>query len=77
MNELIWIMLGTAVIVIISAAVAYCLTRIYSTQSNTHKNIYLGRLEDNEVPIENAMKELKLRNSIADVSLVPKKKEEM
>lgn len=46
-------------------------------QSNTHKDIYLRKLEDNEVPIENAMKELKLRNSIADVSLVPKKKEEM
>lgn len=63
MNELFWVMVGVVILIAGSFFVSLG-TRKFSSSVGEMKDIYIGKLENTELSIQDAMKELKLRNSI-------------
>lgn len=63
MNELLWVIVGVIILIFISFIVSL-FTRNVSCETSEIKDMYIGKLENTELSIQDAMKELKLRNSI-------------
>lgn len=63
MNELLWVIVGVSILMLISFIVSL-FTRKVSCGTSEIKDMYIGKLENTELSIQDAMKELKLRNSI-------------
>lgn len=63
MNELLGVIVGVGILIGISFFVSL-FTRNFSSDTKETKDLYVGKLENTELSIQDAMKELKLRNSI-------------
>lgn len=63
MNELLGVMMGVLILIVVSFVISL-ITRNFSSDVGEIKDIYVGKLENTELSIQDAMKELKLRNSI-------------
>ncbi len=63
MNDFLWVIAGVIIIIGISYVISLFTKKISSDVSEV-KDMYLGKLENTELSIQDAMKELKLRNSI-------------
>ncbi|MBQ2800914.1 MAG: hypothetical protein IJF03_05955 [Lachnospiraceae bacterium] len=63
MNELLGVMIGVLILIVVSFVISL-ITRNFSSDVGEIKDIYVGKLENTELSIQDAMKELKLRNSI-------------
>lgn len=63
MNEFLWVITGVIIIIGISYVISL-FTKKISSDVGEVKDMYIGKLENTELSIQDAMKELKLRNSI-------------
>lgn len=61
---IIWIIVGTAVFVLLAVIITIITTKINSKKIENVQNIYLGKLSNSDLSIQDAMKYLKLTNGI-------------
>ncbi len=61
---IIWVIAGTAVFVLFAVIVTIIITKINSKNIENVQNVYLGKLSNSDLSIQDAMKYLKLTNGI-------------
>lgn len=64
-TELVFgIFAGVTILILVVSIVTVVITKINSKEINNMRNVYLGRLVNNDSSIQSAMKYLKLTNGI-------------
>ncbi len=58
------ILIGLIALILVVSVVTAAVTKVNSKEINNMRNVYLGRLENSDASIQNAMKYLKLTNGI-------------
>ncbi len=62
------ILIGVIVLILVVSVVTVAVTKANSKEINSMRNVYLGRLENSDASIQNAMKYLKLTNGIKQLN---------
>lgn len=62
------ILIGVIALILVVSVVTVVVTKANSKEINSMRNVYLGRLENSDASIQNAMKYLKLTNGIKQLN---------
>lgn len=62
------ILIGVIALILVVSVVTVAVTKANSKEINSMRNVYLGRLENSDASIQNAMKYLKLTNGIKQLN---------